>query len=514
MGGLRWTRMSYLAKRVRRSFDPGGSRMDPNRAGHGRSRIQPDQNTFHPYGCRLTRADFCLKLEHEMEPGKLFIGGISWETNEDRLREYFETFGEVVEAVIMKDRVTGRARGFGFVIYADPAVAERVVRQQHVIDGRTVEAKKAVPRDDQHIVSRNHGSSPIASPMRTNKIFVGGLASTVTEGDFKRYFDQFGTITDVVVMYDHNTQRPRGFGFITFDSEEAAERAMIRTFHELHGKMVEVKRAVPKDVSPGPKTPLCGGLSRVNSFLSGYVQGFNFPIAGHGVRIDERRSPMSFARSSIPNFSPSGYGTALNYEPRMSPRFNEPANLFSRLSFEQGLSALNTNKLTRQHDSSAEFDAISRGSGSTLGSSWSLWGNNNSITDSTFSKNTASSGFRAGDVEANSFTNSDALWNPSHVSNHANGRPSASNGLNLNYGREDVNRESAMGLYGRVSRASTLAPSFPSLDGGYEAKFYDFSVGGSEQPWPLGMKGSGSFELELARAVPDIPLNNPAGLCW
>lgn len=73
-----------------------------------------------------------------MEPGKLFIGGISWDTNEDRLREYFETFGEVVEAVIMKDRATGRARGFGFVIYADPAVAERVVRQKHMIDGRTV----------------------------------------------------------------------------------------------------------------------------------------------------------------------------------------------------------------------------------------------------------------------------------------------------------------------------------------------------------------------------------------
>ncbi|KAL7254651.1 hypothetical protein ACSBR1_008912 [Camellia fascicularis] len=74
----------------------------------------------------------------EMEPGKLFIGGISWDTNEDRLREYFQTFGEVVEAVIMKDRNTGRARGFGFVVFANPSVAERVVREKHIIDGRTV----------------------------------------------------------------------------------------------------------------------------------------------------------------------------------------------------------------------------------------------------------------------------------------------------------------------------------------------------------------------------------------
>ena len=74
----------------------------------------------------------------EMEPGKLFIGGISWDTNEDRLREYFQNFGTVVEAVIMKDRKTGRARGFGFIVFADPAVAERVVRERHILDGRTV----------------------------------------------------------------------------------------------------------------------------------------------------------------------------------------------------------------------------------------------------------------------------------------------------------------------------------------------------------------------------------------
>ena len=73
-----------------------------------------------------------------MEPGKLFIGGISWDTNEDRLREYFQSFGDVVEAVIMKDRATGRARGFGFIVFADPAVAEQVVMEKHVIDGRLV----------------------------------------------------------------------------------------------------------------------------------------------------------------------------------------------------------------------------------------------------------------------------------------------------------------------------------------------------------------------------------------
>lgn len=74
----------------------------------------------------------------ESDLGKLFIGGISWDTDEERLKEHFGKYGEVIEAVIMRDRATGRARGFGFVVFADPAVAERVIVDKHIIDGRTV----------------------------------------------------------------------------------------------------------------------------------------------------------------------------------------------------------------------------------------------------------------------------------------------------------------------------------------------------------------------------------------
>ena len=74
----------------------------------------------------------------ESDLGKLFIGGISWDTDENRLKEYFGQYGQVMEVVIMRDRITGRARGFGFIVFADPAVAERVVMDKHMIDGRTV----------------------------------------------------------------------------------------------------------------------------------------------------------------------------------------------------------------------------------------------------------------------------------------------------------------------------------------------------------------------------------------
>ena len=63
---------------------------------------------------------------------------------------------------------------------------------------------------------------------------MGNLAPTVTEDEFKRYFELFGNITDVVVMYDHISRRPSGFGFITFDSEKAMDKVVMKNFHELH----------------------------------------------------------------------------------------------------------------------------------------------------------------------------------------------------------------------------------------------------------------------------------------
>lgn len=82
---------------------------------------------------------------------------------------------------------------------------------------------------------------------RTKKIFVGGLSSTTTEEEFKTYFEKFGRTTDVVVMHDGVTNRPRGFGFVTFDSEDSVEVVMQSSFHELSDKRVEVKRAIPKE---------------------------------------------------------------------------------------------------------------------------------------------------------------------------------------------------------------------------------------------------------------------------
>ena len=89
--------------------------------------------------------------------------------------------------------------------------------------------------------------------------------------------------------------------------------------------MVEVKRAVPKELSPGPtRSPLSGynyGLSRVNSFLNGFSQGYSpSTVGGYGLRMDGRFSPVASGRNAFAPFG-SAYGMGMNFEPGLSPGF-------------------------------------------------------------------------------------------------------------------------------------------------------------------------------------------------
>jgi RNA-binding protein Musashi len=60
------------------------------------------------------------------DPGKMFIGGLSWQTTPESIREYFSIFGELAEVMVMKDPATRRSRGFGFITFSEPCSVDKV----------------------------------------------------------------------------------------------------------------------------------------------------------------------------------------------------------------------------------------------------------------------------------------------------------------------------------------------------------------------------------------------------
>ncbi|GMI90960.1 hypothetical protein like AT1G22330 [Hibiscus trionum] len=94
---------------------------------------------------------------------KVFVGGIAWETPTHEMRGYFEQFGEILEAVIIIDKNTGKSKGYGFVTFCDPESARRAcVEPNPVIGGRRANCNiaslgKPSPSPPR---GRNQGGSP------------------------------------------------------------------------------------------------------------------------------------------------------------------------------------------------------------------------------------------------------------------------------------------------------------------------------------------------------------------
>lgn len=82
---------------------------------------------------------------------KLFVGSLSWNVNDDQLREFFSSVGTVVSATVIMDRETNRSKGFGFVEMSSDDEAKAAIDQLNgkELDGRAVTVNEARPREER-----------------------------------------------------------------------------------------------------------------------------------------------------------------------------------------------------------------------------------------------------------------------------------------------------------------------------------------------------------------------------
>ena len=79
---------------------------------------------------------------------KLFVGGLSYSTSEDIFKSYFEKFGPLIDFVIIRDTLTKRSRGFGFVTYSNLSTVDEVMKNRpHFLDGRKLDLKRISPKN-------------------------------------------------------------------------------------------------------------------------------------------------------------------------------------------------------------------------------------------------------------------------------------------------------------------------------------------------------------------------------
>ncbi|XP_075910919.1 heterogeneous nuclear ribonucleoprotein D-like isoform X2 [Petromyzon marinus] len=192
---------------------------------------------------------------------KMFVGGLSWETSKKDLKDYFSKFGEVVDCTIKVDPMTGRSRGFGFVLFKDPGSVDRVQdHKDHKLDGRVIDPKRAKAMRREPV----------------KKVFVGGMSPDTPEDKIREYFSSYGEIEAIELPMDSKTSKRRGFCFITFKEESSVKRCMEKKFHDVGASKCEIKLAQPKDVYQQQQSGRGGrgGRGRGGS-AQGYTQGYS-----------------------------------------------------------------------------------------------------------------------------------------------------------------------------------------------------------------------------------------------
>ncbi|KHJ99864.1 hypothetical protein OESDEN_00138 [Oesophagostomum dentatum] len=194
---------------------------------------------------------YVLQFQHASSPypgegppqmRKMFIGGLSHETNDDALRAYFSQWGHVVDAIVIRDPTTKQSRGFGFVTFATLASLEAAMADRpHVIAGKTVDSKRAIPREQMTPMFPPPFFACDQAP--GCKLLLSGLNWDYHRVDTLRvYFEKFGSLDQVEILGDH-----RGFGFVVFEDKQSADKCL----NENNGRHIIASKRV--DVRPFPK---------------------------------------------------------------------------------------------------------------------------------------------------------------------------------------------------------------------------------------------------------------------
>ncbi|KAM1079196.1 hypothetical protein ACFX2B_013787 [Malus domestica] len=163
--------------------------------------------------------------------GRLYVGNLPYNLTSTQLAEVFGEAGTVVFSEIIYDRVTDRSRGFGFVAMSTVEEAQDAIRMfdGSQVGGRTVKVNfPEVPRGgEREMLGPNRPRAGfkvyIDSP---HKVYAGNLSWGLTSQGLKDAFEDQPGLLGAKVIYERVSGRSRGFGFVTFETNEAAESAV------------------------------------------------------------------------------------------------------------------------------------------------------------------------------------------------------------------------------------------------------------------------------------------------
>ncbi|XP_057952347.1 UBP1-associated protein 2C [Malania oleifera] len=178
---------------------------------------------------------------------KLFIRGLGWDTTTENLRNLFSTYGDLEEAVVILDKVTGKSKGYGFVTFKHVDGALLALKEpSKKIDGRMTVTQLAV------LGNSGSNANPTAIDVSMRKIYVANVPTDMPADRLLAHFSSYGEIEEGPLGFDKQTGKSRGFALFVYKTAEAARASLVDPAKTIDGHQLMCKLAIEgKKGKPG-----------------------------------------------------------------------------------------------------------------------------------------------------------------------------------------------------------------------------------------------------------------------
>ncbi|KAF0898384.1 hypothetical protein E2562_007226 [Oryza meyeriana var. granulata] len=176
------------------------------------------------------------------EEAKVYVGNLPYDVDSEGLAQLFDQAGVVEIAEVIYNRETGQSRGFGFVTMSTVEEADKAIEMlnRYDISGRLLNVNRAAPR----------GSRVERTPRQfapAFRAYVGNLPWQVDDTRLLQLFSEHGEVVNASVVYDRESGRSRGFGFVSMASKEELDDAISALDgQELDGRPLRVNVAAER----------------------------------------------------------------------------------------------------------------------------------------------------------------------------------------------------------------------------------------------------------------------------
>ncbi|XP_073274013.1 29 kDa ribonucleoprotein A, chloroplastic [Primulina huaijiensis] len=202
----------------------------------------------------LEEDDFSGPVEASLSPDlKLFVGNLPFDVDSAALAGLFQQAGNVEMVEVIYDRLSGRSRGFGFVTMSKIEEAEAAVQQfnGYELQGRELRVNSGPPPAKRENSSFREGPRGRTSSGDSNRVYVGNLSWGVDDLALETLFSERGKVKEARVVYDRDSGRSKGFGFVTLSSPDEVNNAIESLDgSDLNGRAIRVSAAESRDSRP------------------------------------------------------------------------------------------------------------------------------------------------------------------------------------------------------------------------------------------------------------------------